>query len=102
MQNTMKINWQYVEDSSAITDGYQLVTTENFFLIQDMNKNSFYTNCISIHVFVETDRKELLNTLADCFNNKNISESVIVYYGPEVKKVIDQICTNNATYFSHD
>ena len=49
------ITWHYVENSSAITEGFQLITTGKFFLVQDMNEDSFYTNCVSVHAFTETE-----------------------------------------------
>ena len=97
------ITWHYVENSSAITEGFQLITTGKFFLVQDMNEDSFYTNCVSVHAFTETEPKEFLKALADWFDNKNLCDTVTVHYGPEVKEFIDQICAANALmYLTHD
>ncbi len=96
------IIWQYQEDTSNV-EGFQLVVTEKFFLVQDMSEESFYTKCIAIHSCTATEPKDLLKGLADNFDDTSSSEPIMVYYGPDVKKVINQICEENSKmYLAHD
>lgn len=96
------IIWQYQEDTSNV-EGFQLVVTEKFFLIQDMSKESFYTKCIAIHSCTATEPKDLLKGLADNFDDTSSSEPITISYGFEVKKVISQICEKNSQmYLAHD
>lgn len=96
------IIWQYQEDTSNV-EGFQLVVTEKFFLVQDMSEESFYTKCIAIHSCTATEPKDLLKGLADNFDDTSSSETITVSYGPEVKKVIRHICESNSQmYLAHD
>lgn len=96
------IIWQYQEDTSNV-EGFQLVVTEKFFLVQDMSEESFYTKCIAIHSCTATEPKDLLKGLADNFDDTSSSEPITISYGSEVKKVISQICEKNSQmYLAHD
>ena len=95
MKMSKRINWQFSEDADSMSAGIRLTSTDLFFFLENVAEDIYFKTFIVCELYFKGFKypNEILSFFESSLDEDDDVETI--YYGPEVKKKIEEVCEAN-------